>query len=181
MVVGLGNPGKKYEQTRHNAGFRLVEQLAAAQHFPPFAFHSKSNAEISKKDDTLLVKPQTYMNRSGEAVRTLVALYKDKLQTDAGELPRVYVIHDDLDLELGNYKVQLGTGPKIHNGLLSLYDQLGTHQFWHVRVGVDTRQGSRTIPADRYVLLPFTEDEEAMFSQVTDAVTKELTQRLFAA
>lgn len=175
IIVGLGNPGKNYQQTKHNVGFRTLEHLAAVAHFPAFSMHTKFNAEISKKEDVLLVKPQTYMNRSGDSVRAVVAMYKDKLNAaQPRSLDDVYVIHDDLDLELGNYKIQFGTGPKIHNGLLSLYEQLGTHQFWHVRVGVDTRQGNRSVPADRYVLMPFTDTEEATLQPVIEAVVTDI-------
>lgn len=179
IVVGLGNPGKNYEKTKHNVGFQIIEQLARANQFPAFSLHTKFNAEVSKKDDILLVKPHTYMNRSGQSVRAITTMYKDKLAvTQPRSLKELLVIHDDLDLELGNYKIQFGTGPKIHNGLLSLYEQLGTHDFWHVRVGVDTRQGDRTIPADRYVLMPFTDDEESIWEKIKQEVTAKVSTML---
>ncbi|HEX7018317.1 MAG TPA: aminoacyl-tRNA hydrolase [Patescibacteria group bacterium] len=168
IIVGLGNPGKQYQATKHNVGFRVVEQLATEAGFPAFNTQSKFNAEVSKKGEVLLVKPQTFMNKSGDSVSAVMRMYKGQL----------YVIHDDLDIELGHWKMQLGTGPKIHNGLLSIYDRLGTKNFWHVRIGVDTRQGDRTIPSERYVLMPFTEQEEQIMTKVMHEVSYELLRKL---
>ena len=112
LIVGLGNPGEKYKNNRHNVGFMVVDELA------------KYNLP-----DVVLFKPQKFMNRSGVEVKNL----------QVRNLQDLYVVHDDLDIELGKYKISLGKGPKVHNGLRSIYEQLGTKDFWHVRIGIDNR------------------------------------------
>lgn len=151
-IIGLGNPDKEHERTRHNAGFRVVEELAGrlgAQ----WESSEKFFAEIARAGDVLLVKPQTYMNASGRAVQAVTQFYKIAPED-------VVVVHDDLDIPLGGVKFARGSGPKAHNGLLSIYEMLGTQDFWHLRLGVDGRGGNSTMPGSAYVLAPFDEQEE---------------------
>jgi len=173
VVFGLGNPGEQYARTRHNAGFMVLNEF---QHrFLPekhFSFSSKFHSDLIQFDDLTLAKPQTYMNDSGKAVQTLLKFYKIQ------DLHDLYVIHDDLDLELGKYKMQFGTGPKVHNGLSSIYRALGSENFWHVRVGVDSRQGDRTLPGYVYVMQQLTMDEEEQISKVCDEVGQVLHGQL---
>lgn len=150
VIVGLGNPGKQYADTRHNVGFRAIDAYVIQLRMPEFSFKAQFNAEIAKGADYIFIKPQTFVNNSGQAVRTVLDYF---LNWNAASLDWLYVIHDDLDLVVGTFKLQLGTGPKEHNGLLSLYQHLGTKQFWHARIGIDGRAGDRSIPPDRYVLL----------------------------
>lgn len=168
-MCGLGNPGEQYARTRHNAGFMVLDEF---QHrFLPdkrFSFSSKFHSQLLQFDEVTLVKPQTYMNDSGKAVQALLRFYKIQ------DLHDLYIVHDDLDLDLGKYKVQFGTGPKVHNGLLSLYRILGTEQFWHVRVGVDSRLGDRTLPGYVYVMQQLTMDEEDQMGKVCDEIAQML-------
>src|SRR5690348_16310475 len=108
IIVGLGNPGEKYARNRHNIGFVVVDRLAS-EYFvsDQFQFVNKFNAEVLQTETILLVKPQTFMNDSGKAVAALARFYK----IDQKDL---YVVHDDLDIALGNYKIQFGKGPQIH-------------------------------------------------------------------
>ncbi len=174
FIFGLGNPGAEYQQSRHNVGWLMVEALASelareAGTQPYFQAAPKVFAEWLKLGSTVLAKPQTFMNESGKAVRAVLDYYKQPLS----DLSQVYVIHDDLDLALGTYKVQLGTGPKIHNGLLSIYQHLGTQEFWHVRLGVDNRDGDRTMPGKNYVLQAFSAAEQPLLNQViTQVITR---------
>jgi PTH1 family peptidyl-tRNA hydrolase len=141
IVIGLGNPGSEYVGTRHNIGFEIVDGIAEELGVA-FSSSKKTFSEIAKVGNSLLlVKPQTFMNHSGQAVRAVLDYY-NVLASD-GDYSNVYVVHDDLDLALGTIKLQFGTGPKSHNGLLSMYEHLGTKQFWHARVGVDNRGESR--------------------------------------
>lgn len=151
VIVGLGNPEERFVGTRHNVGFFVLDELAKKL---GATFENKPNlfSEVAKTDDLLLVKPQTYMNDSGRAVTAVLNFYK---LTPAD----LVVVHDDLDLELGSWKQQFGTGPKEHNGLLSIYEQLGTEEFMHVRIGVDGRNGDRSMPGKDYVLQRFSLDE----------------------
>jgi len=176
-VVGLGNPGLEYERTRHNVGWIVLDQLAAIWGAPVFSTNKKFQAEVSRSDKRTLLKPLTFMNDSGLAVRATMAFYGDLDGQQPAEYQSLLVIHDDLDLELGHYKLQFGKGPKIHNGLNSLYDHLHTHNFWHLRVGVDTRQGDRSMPGRAYVLQRFPASEAKLVERVTETINRELTER----
>lgn len=175
IVVGLGNPGPQYANTRHNVGFLFTDQLAQQLGTTNWQHHSKSTALLEKHSQHVwLVKPQTYMNQVGTSVTALDAYFKFGLSAQPGQL---FVAFDDLDLEVGNWKLQLGTGPKTHNGLFDIYRSLGTDQFWHVRLGVDGRGGERVIPSDRYVLQPFAQSEQLLVNtMIEQAVDRVLTE-----
>lgn len=166
IIVGLGNPGVEYEHTRHNVGFDVLDILAKNMGVP-FTLQPKLKAMIAKKGDILLVKPQTYMNLSGMSVRATVQFYaKDMLAEERKE--SLYVIHDDLDIPFGKAKFVFGSGPKAHNGINSIREQLGGEQFWYVRVGIDARDKfDRVSPAD-YVLMRFTPDEEVLMHRLME-------------
>ena len=171
LVVGLGNPGEKYEKTRHNVGFAVLDKLQTEISKqilnPNFQTQKKFNAEICKMDYLLLAKPTTFMNSSGITVKKLMVQFKVNL-------PDLWVIHDDLDLRLGEYKIQLGVGPKLHYGIKSIEGKLGKKDFWRVRVGVDNRSKDNRISGEAYVLQKFSEDEERSL----DGVIKRLVQDL---
>ncbi|MEK7525230.1 MAG: aminoacyl-tRNA hydrolase [Patescibacteria group bacterium] len=163
LIVGLGNPGDEHKENRHNVGFMVVDRLAEEAEW-----ESKFEALILKSRDCLLVKPQMFMNRSGEVVAKLVNFYK--VTTDD-----LMVIHDDLDIRLGEYKIQKGVGPKIHNGLTSVEEQLGTANFWRLRLGVDNRPaGQARTPGDEYVLSDFLPGEKEIIEGVMEKAVKEL-------
>ena len=130
-------------------------------------------AEMRVGDKWVLAKPQTYMNESGRAVAKLVNFYKIPL-TD------VYIVHDDLDISLGNYKIQHGKGPQIHNGLVSIEGALGTDQFWNVRVGVENRsvRGNKGVPGVVYRLADFTLPERKIIEGVIGQVVTDLLTRI---
>ncbi|HKY74355.1 MAG TPA: aminoacyl-tRNA hydrolase [Patescibacteria group bacterium] len=166
-LVGLGNPGKKFERTRHNSGFRFLDLLA--QKFDVQWKHDSSlQAEIAAMPENglVLMKPQTFMNKSGEAVRGLVKY--------GGQYDRLYIAYDDLDLALGVYKIQFDKGPKIHNGVNSIRETLGDIPFWNIRIGTDTRNGDRSMPSEEYVLQPFTELEEHKFLTTVEKIVQEM-------
>lgn len=153
LIVGLGNPEDKYKDTRHNAGFMLIDALAKSRNL----FWEKSEKlksfvcrDIAKNE--LLAKPTTFMNASGDALKALTDFY----QVDVDKL---WVAHDDLDLRLGECKIQKAKGPKEHNGIVSVEEKLGSAEFWRIRIGVDTREGERDMPGEKYVLQKFSEDE----------------------
>ncbi len=186
VIVGLGNPGEKYSQNRHNVGFRVVEELVkvlqiaeSSEHSLTqgselsFAFSKKFNTEIVQTKKYILAKPQTFMNESGKAVAAICRFYKIKLED-------LYIVHDDLDIALGSYKIQHGKGPQIHNGLLSIEQTLGTDQFWNVRVGVENREvrGNKGIPGVVYSLQDFLSDERKIVGEVMRRVVEDLLTRL---
>ena len=111
------------------------------------------------------------MNESGDFVKKLVDQYKLKPEA-------LYIVHDDLDILLGSFKIQFGRGPKDHNGLKSIDEALGTDQYWHVRVGVDNRPQDNRPMGEEYVLQNFTDDERAILDKTIQAVTKDLISKL---
>lgn len=174
LIVGLGNPGEKYSSTRHNVGFIALDALARRK-VPnsKFQMTNKFEAEVIQTAEYILVKPQTFMNESGRSVAKLANFYKISL-TD------VYVVHDDLDIPLGKYKIQYGKGPQIHNGLLSIEEQLGSDQFWNVRVGVENREvrGNKGVPGVVYSLQNFSSAEQVQMDAVVDQVVADLLTRI---
>ena len=149
IVVGLGNPGEKYEKHRHNVGFLVLDSLARAQGLD-WKLEKKFNAYIAKHDNTLLVKPQTFMNNSGESVSAILNFYK----VDAEDLT---VVHDDLDLPLFEVKRQFGVGAAGHHGIESIIGRLSTKEFWRVRVGIGRPVNGQS-PED-FVLSNFSGEE----------------------
>jgi PTH1 family peptidyl-tRNA hydrolase len=169
LIVGLGNPGEEYQKTRHNVGFLFVDVLAGKENF---SLDKKHEAEVLTLKDVILVKPQTFMNDSGRAVRKIMDFYK--LGID-----EVIIVHDDLDIAFGEYKVQKEKGPKIHNGVKSVEQCLGRTDFWRVRIGIDNRQpdvGYGT-GAD-YVLSSLSKAEIVELDEVFEDAVKELTEVL---
>lgn len=164
IVVGLGNPGERYANNRHNVGFMAVDKMAdgewqMANGQKPMR-ESKFGAMIQKSGDLMLVKPQRFMNNSGEVVREIVNFYKISTAD-------LWVIHDDLDLPLGQFKIQAGIGPKVHNGVNSIEEALGKNDFWRVRIGIDNRPaGAARTPGEDYVLADFTEEERQVIDRV---------------
>lgn len=152
IIVGLGNPGKKYERTRHNAGFMALDELAAG--FRIVIAQEKHHAVTGRgridSGETLLAKPQTYMNESGAAV---AAIIRDTYATAAD----LIVLHDELDLSLGSVRVKLGGGHGGHNGLRSIIQHLGTPDFIRVRIGIGRPEAA--MDAADYVLRPFSAEE----------------------
>jgi len=179
MFIGLGNPGSRYDSTRHNAGFVILENLRKVLECPQFTSSKKVFADVCKIKNVLFVKPQTFMNESGKAVKAALTYYSDSdTAQETGGYKNLFVIHDDLDLPLGTYKIQYGIGPKGHNGLLSIYQHLKTQNFWHIRVGVDSRQGDRSIPPQEYVLQRFSPQELEKFYQMEHILVQELIQKI---
>ncbi|MEW5904175.1 MAG: aminoacyl-tRNA hydrolase [Pseudomonadota bacterium] len=132
LIVGLGNPGKEYEATRHNAGFWWVDELARA-HGATFRaegkFHGLHAKLVLHGQEVHLLKPQTFMNVSGRSVGALAQFFKI-------EAAQVLVAHDELDLPPGSAKLKLGGGHGGHNGLKDIIAHLGTKDFWRLRIGV---------------------------------------------
>ena len=164
LIVGLGNPGEKYKNTRHNVGFRAVDEIAANFQFPIFKFQSIFNAKISKgtfKDkDIILVKPQTFMNLSGKAVKKIIRNWKL-------EIRNLIVIHDDLDLPLGKIKIVKNRGTAGHKGVESIIKELGTKNFVRFRIGIKPKPYTLTSKTlDNFVLQKFNKDEEEILKEV---------------
>lgn len=175
LIVGLGNLGKRYKNTRHNVGFIVVDQLAVkliperSEKTEYFAMDNKFNCEIFKFNGVALAKPQTFMNESGKAVSSISQYLNIPISN-------IYIVHDDLDIKLGEYKIQKGKGPKDHKGLNSIYEKLGTKDFWHVRIGVENRD--KNVLGEEYVLQRFKEEELEIINKVIKQVSDDLLKRL---
>ena len=169
LIVGLGNPGEDYEKTRHNAGFLFVNKLAGKE---KFSVDQKKEAEMLKKGEMILAKPFTFMNDSGRSVRKIVDFYKLPVE-------KVVIVHDDLDIAFGEYKIQKEVGPKVHNGLKSVEQYLGRKDFLRVRIGIDNRQPdvSYGTGAD-YVLSKMSKDELKEIDETIEEIVKDLAETL---
>jgi peptidyl-tRNA hydrolase, PTH1 family len=159
LVVGLGNPGHEYQDTRHNAGFWWVDEFAR-KHGVQFREENKFHGLVARVQaqgrDTWLLKPQTYMNVSGRSVVALALFYKI--------LPdEILVVHDELDLPPGSAKLKLGGGHGGHNGLKDLIAHLGTKDFWRLRIGIG-HPGERT-EVTNYVLNAPRREEQPLIEQ----------------
>lgn len=129
LVAGLGNPGGDYQRTRHNAGFWLIDELARKTG-GSLRSEKKFFGELARvAGDVWLVKPMTFMNRSGQAVAALASFYQIKPE-------EILVVHDELDLKPGEVKLKMGGGVAGHNGLKDIRARLGTADFWRLRIGI---------------------------------------------
>ena len=159
LIAGLGNPGREYEGTRHNAGFWWVDELARAHQFVFKAenkFHGLAARGSVLGREIFLLKPQTFMNVSGRAVGALMQFYKIEPQ-------HILVVHDELDLPPGSAKLKLGGGHGGHNGLKDIIAHLGTKDFWRLRIGIG-HPGERADVSD-YVLNPPRREEANLIEQ----------------
>ena len=169
IVVGLGNPGPRYEKTRHNAGVFVIEELLQ-RNSASFKRHKSGCvvAETRRDDQSIvLARPMSYMNESGRPVRELVRWYKASTE-------RLVVVHDEIDIPFGQVRVKFGGGTAGHNGLNSLASHLGTKEFTRVRVGVSRPRGTKE--AADYVLGEFSSAErrdlEDIVVRAADAVER---------
>ncbi|MFZ2187430.1 MAG: aminoacyl-tRNA hydrolase [Candidatus Moraniibacteriota bacterium] len=188
LIIGLGNPEKEYENTRHNAGFLCVDFLQKELGFGPFALDKKMSAEISSGmlsgEKVLCVKPTTFMNHSGTAAQALVRFYK-LAPAD------IAVIHDDLDISSGEYKTAISSRAAGHNGVQDIIERLGTQDFFRIRLGIGRPQAEprpepgrpasdtgACISTHDYVLQPFSPEELTQLQELFPKVKMLLLDRL---
>ena len=168
VLVGLGNPEKKYVNTRHNVGFAFLDYLAREER-TTFVFNKYFNAEIARlslnNQDIFLLKPQTFMNLSGMSTQGIVSYFH--VPTD-----RVWVIYDDVDLELGKVRVRKEGSWGGHKGLQSVITNLGTDKIPRFRIGIRTEELEK-IPTDKFVLQKFSPEEQRVIDKSLQK-TKEL-------
>jgi PTH1 family peptidyl-tRNA hydrolase len=157
LIAGLGNPGPEYAQTRHNIGFMVVD-LVAEQFGLNWERSSKWDVVSAKRDDVLLVKPMSYMNRSGQSLAAIAQFLKIAPQ-------EIFVVLDDLSLPLGRLRIRQSGGPGGHNGLESIIVQFGTEEIPRLRIGI----GNAPVEgATDYVLGRFFEEEQPVVRSTID-------------
>lgn len=164
-IVGLGNPGRQYEETKHNVGFKVIDKLAEKYDIKVDKFKNKAfvgDGTIRNKR-VLLVKPQTYMNLSGESVREIVNFYKIPQE-------RFVVIFDDTSLPCGSVRIREKGSHGGHNGIRNIIDQMGTDQFYRIKVGIGEKPSGWDL-AD-YVLGKFNEDDLPAMDEGMDKAVK---------
>jgi len=150
LIVGLGNPEKKYENTWHNIGFIIIDEIQKAKcdEFVKFKNSKKYKAEIcegiSPEKKIILAKPQTYMNNSGQAIKSMMSFYKI-------ETKNLWVIHDDIDLPIGKIRISQNASAGGHKGVQSIIEELGTQEFIRFRLGIQ-KEPPVDIPSEKYVL-----------------------------
>ncbi len=163
-IVGLGNPGDKYKNTRHNIGFELLDALARELGLT-WTEDKKRNCQIAKNLNYLLVKPLSYMNLSGEPLRAILSYYNlipknyKIFQTKNADLSKsLVVVHDDLDIDFGKYKISVDSRSAGHNGVQSIINNLKTKNFQRVRMGIKN-ETMNFIPREKFVLQKFSQEE----------------------
>jgi peptidyl-tRNA hydrolase, PTH1 family len=164
LIVGLGNPGPKYVANRHNIGFICVDHIAEAHHFPPFRkkFNGLYSEGIIHGKHVLLLKPETFMNLSGDSVLPLASFYKIPPE-------RILVIHDELDLDPGKIRLKKGGGSAGHNGLKSVSAHLGP-DYWRLRMGIG-HPGDRAL-VHSYVLKDFAKADNTWIGTLCLAISE---------
>ncbi len=168
LIVGLGNPGSKYEETRHNAGFRLLDELARSYSFS-FASEKKFQGELGRATisnrDVRLLKPTTFMNLSGESVHAVANFYRI-------EAEQILVVHDELDIPPGTAKLKQGGGHGGHNGLRDIINHMG-RDFWRIRLGIGHPGDAKQVV--NFVLQRAPKSETDLLQNSIDDVVREIS------
>ena len=165
IIVGLGNPGDKYENTRHNMGFKTVDKIADRYliEIKKNKFKGLMGEGYINGEKVILFKPQTYMNLSGEAVSEIVSFYKISLSD-------LIVIYDDIDIPLGTIRIRKNGGPGTHNGMRSVVSCLGSREFPRIRIGIGQREKTHSLV--NYVIGIVPEKERKTLASVTKKATE---------
>ena len=173
LFIGLGNPGKKYEQTRHNAGWMFVDRLAEKYGFSPWKEEKRFSGWVSRGDfngeKTVILKPTTYMNISGQAVQALTHFYRI-------EPEKVIIFSDDLDMPFGQIRFREKGGSGGHNGLKSIFQHLGTKHIPRLKIGISNEKRAK-IPTSNFVLMKFSDEERAGLENVWREAEKVLREK----
>lgn len=163
LIIGLGNPGIKYEYTPHSIGFLVIDFLKKKNNFPDFRLDKKSKALISESSLSnkriVLAKPQTFMNESGKAIAALAKKHKLKPEN-------ILVVHDDIDLPFGKLRIVKNRGPAGHKGVESIINPLGTKNFIRVRIGIRLAPEKKTKNLQNFVLKKFGKEEEKILQEI---------------
>ena len=173
LIVGLGNPGKEYINTRHNIGFMVLDHFANTDNWKS-KWSSLYTEKIINGEKVLLIKPETYMNLSGNALIEFVNFYKINLED-------ILVIHDDLDLPVGTYRLKINSSAGGHNGIKSIIERLGSNSFARLKIGISN---NKEMDTKDYVLGKFRKDEleiyDKLYSTFDDIIMSFITNGIDA-
>lgn len=174
LIIGLGNPGKEYDGTRHNIGFEAIDAFAKANNFDPWINKKDLRCQMamSRLGDiqVVAIKPTTFMNLSGEAVQAVAHFYKIPAE-------RILAVYDEIDIDFGQIRLRIGGSSAGHNGVKSLMEHLG-EGFGRVRVGIGPKTHEKMDSAD-FVLAKFSKEQEAQLQNLTRETTAILTEYAF--
>lgn len=175
LLVGLGNPGKEYERTRHNAGFIAIDEFVAkSDEMDDWVVKKDLKCVLSSgrmgEKRVIAIKPTTFMNLSGEAVQVVVNFYK--IQPD-----KIVVLHDEIDIDFGQIRLRVGGADAGHNGIKSITNAIG-EAYGRVRIGIGPKKPAR-IASEDFVLQNFSAEEQAQLPNMTKEVTAILTEYLY--
>ncbi len=180
IIVGLGNPGDRYEQTKHNAGFMLLDYIVEKKGLT-WEQNKKFNCFVAKGIDSFFIKPLSFMNNSGRSVQAVLSYYKllpKKLglikEKNSDLSDKLIVAHDDLDINLGKYKTSVNSRSAGHNGVQSIINHLKTKNFTRIRIGIKNEE-KKQIPVIKQVLMRFDKEEEKDIKEVIKNIEKEIT------
>lgn len=171
LIVGLGNPGEKFVNTRHNLGFMVANELQRKLGLPEFSKEDKFKAEVTRNSDIILVKPLTFMNLSGMAIEPISKYYKIPVKN-------IIVIHDELDLPLGHIKIRVGGSGAGHHGIESVIQMLGDEKFIRLRLGISIWQAisgehkQATFNAEKFVVEHFLPGEKSKVKAMVKRAVK---------
>jgi PTH1 family peptidyl-tRNA hydrolase len=175
IIVGLGNPGPEYEKTRHNYGWQLIDRLAE-EAGAVWGENKKFKALTAQSGDLFFIKPLTFMNNSGQSVEAVLSYYKLLPKTaglfkikDADLSAVLTVLHDEIDLPLGEWKFSTDSRSGGHRGVQSIIDHLKTKNFRRLRLGISTEQ-RKIIPTDKFVLGRFSGEEKGAVEKVLSSI-----------
>ncbi len=162
LIVGLGNPGREYENTRHNIGFRMIDQFASklGVTINKSKFNGLYAEAVVNQEKVILLKPQSYINLSGEVIRKFVDFYKISIDD-------ILIIHDDLDLPVGVYKIKQKGSSGGHNGLKNIELHLGTQDYKRIKIGISN---NKNIDTKDYVLGKLSKEEETIFHKIEEMI-----------
>ena len=175
FIIGLGNPEKKYQKSRHNLGFMVVDELNRRLKIGDWKLEKKFKSlvieGIFNNEKILLVKPQTHMNLSGQAVKALVDYYKISLED-------VWVINDDIDLPLGTIRIKKGAGSAGHRGVQSIIDELGSQDFVRFRLGIRNFPENQKPETNDFVMANFRPEEKELLGQTIKKAIEAISMTL---
>jgi len=162
LIIGLGNPEKKYDNTRHNIGFRVIDELVNTKQFQNLALkdYKKFSGQYAKNNEIILLKPMTYMNNSGQSVQAVISYFDI-------DLDNVLIIHDDMDLNFGQIKIQKNKSAAGHNGVDSIINSLNSNEFWRLRIGISNELKEK-MPGDKFVVSNFTAKEKNAINKIIE-------------